>query len=80
MKSIKSDTIARTIVLGIALINQILAITGKEVLPFGEDDVYQVCSLVATIITSGLAWWKNNSFTQPAIEADEQLKATKSNK
>lgn len=80
MKSIKSDTIARTIVLGIALVNQILAITGKEVLPFGEDDVYQVCSLIATIITSGLAWWKNNSFTQPAIEADEQMKEAKSNK
>lgn len=80
MKAIKADTIARTIVLGITLINQVLAITGKEILPFGEDEVYQVCSLIATIITSGIAWWKNNSFTQPAIKADEQMKEAKANK
>lgn len=76
--NIKSDTIARTIALAIALINQILAIYGKEVLPFADDDIYQICSLIATLVTSGLAWWKNNSFTKAAIEADEVLKAKKS--
>lgn len=79
MKKIKSDTIARTIVLMIALCNQILAILGKDKLPFGEDTIYQICSLVATIITSGIAWWKNNSFTQAAIMADETLKTLKNN-
>lgn len=77
MKTIKSDTIARTIVLLIALLNQILAISGKDILPFVEDDIYQVCSLIATIVTSGLAWWKNNSFTQAAIEGDEVMKELK---
>lgn len=77
--SIKADTIARTIVLGLALINQLLAVAGKEVLPFTNDDIYQVVSLVATFITSGVAWWKNNSFTKAAIEADtykDELKNT----
>ena len=78
MKDIKSDTIARTIVLALALINQVLAIVGKQALPFAEDDVYQICSLIATIITSAIAWWKNNSFTQAAIKADELLKEEKS--
>lgn len=80
MKSIKSDTIARTIVLALALINQVLAISGKDILPFAEEEVYQICSLIATIVTSGIAWWKNNSFTQEAIAADEIMKAEKANK
>ena len=80
MKSIKADTIARTIVLALALINQVLAIVGKDVLPFTEDNVYQICTLIATLITSGIAWWKNNSFTQAAIEADELKKKLKESK
>lgn len=70
---IKSDTIARTIVLFLALANQLLAVMGKEVLPFTNDEVYQLVSLVATIITSGVAWWKNNSFTANARRADFYL-------
>lgn len=77
MKSIKADTIARTIVLALALINQVLAIVGKQALPFAEDEVYQICSLIATIVTSGIAWWKNNSFTQAAIAGDELMKEEK---
>lgn len=73
MKSIKTDTIIRTTVLVIALINQILAIVGKEALPITEELVYQVVTLAATIGASVWAWWKNNSFTQNAIEADEYL-------
>ena len=77
MKFIKAHTIARTIVLALALINQVLAIVGKEALPFAEDEVYQICSLIATIVTSGIAWWKNNSFTQAAIAGDELMKEKK---
>ena len=80
MKSIKADTIARTIVLALALINQVLAIVGKDALPFTEDSVYQICTLIATLITSGIAWWKNNSFTQAAIEADKLKKKLKESK
>ena len=80
MKNVKSDTIARTIVLALALINQVLAIVGKDALPFTEDNVYQICTLIATLITSGIAWWKNNSFTQAAIEADELKKKLKESK
>ena len=67
---VKADTIARTIVLFLALINQFLAVAGKEVLPFTNDEVYQLVSLIATFVTSAIAWWKNNSFTKPAIKAD----------
>lgn len=77
---VKSDTIARTIILILTLLNQVLAILGKEALPFTEDTIYQVCSLVATIIVAGINWWKNNSFTKEAIEADAVMKAAKSAK
>jgi SPP1 family holin len=68
---IKTDTIVRTIVLVLALINQVLAIKGKEVLPVTEDEVYQLVSLVVTIGASLWAWWKNNSFTEPALMGDQ---------
>lgn len=37
---ISANTIARTICLVVALVNQILAIYGKEVLPFTEDTAF----------------------------------------
>jgi SPP1 family holin len=78
MNTVKIDTIARTIVLFIALANQVLAIAGKEVFPVTEDQVYQVVTLIATVGASVWAWWKNNSFTKAAIEADKVLAQAKS--
>lgn len=71
MNGIKADTIARTIVLALALINQALAIAGKGTLDIAENDIYQVVTLVFTIGAAVLSWWKNNSFTKAAIAADE---------
>ena len=73
MRNIKTDTIIRTIVLIIALVNQGLAIFGKEAFPVTEDMVYQGVTLIATIASAIWAWWKNNSFTEKAIIADEYL-------
>lgn len=78
MNTVKIDTIARTIVLFIALANQVLAIAGKEVFPVTEDQVYQGVTLIVTIGASVWAWWKNNSFTKNAIEADNVLSQLKS--
>ena len=73
MGTVKIDTIVRTIVLIIALVNQALVIAGKDVFPVTEDQVYQVVSLIGTIVAAVWAWWKNNSFTKNAIEADKVL-------
>lgn len=78
MKNVKTDTIVRTIVLIIALVNQALAIAGKEAFPVTEDQVYQGVTLIVTIGASVWAWWKNNSFTKNAIEADKVLDQLKS--
>ena len=74
---IAPDTIARTIVLALALINQLLINTGKTPIPIMEDDVYQLVSIIFTIITAVIAWWYNNSFTKHAIRADKYLDALK---
>lgn len=78
MNNVKTDTIVRTIVLVIALANQALAIAGKEAFPVTEDQVYQGVTLIVTIGASVWAWWKNNSFTKNAIEADKVLDELKS--
>lgn len=70
---VKTETIIRTIVLILALANQALAICGKEKIPVTDDEIYQLVTLIITIGTALWAWWKNNSFTKPAIKADEYL-------
>ena len=73
MNTVKKDTIIRTIVLIVALVNQALTLSGKNPLPFEDDEIVNVLSYVFTAAASLWAWWKNNSFTQNAIKADEVL-------
>ena len=70
---VKTETIIRTVVLILALANQALAIMGKEKIPITDDEVYQLVTLLITICSGLWAWWKNNSFTQPALKADEYM-------
>lgn len=75
--NITAGTIARTIILGIALVNQVLTATGHNVINISDDTVNTLISTGFTVVTAVVAWWKNNSFTSAAIEADkmkEQLK------
>lgn len=72
-RKIETGTVVRTIVLTLALINQILAAIGKSPLPFSEEEAGQAASAAITAAASLAAWWKNNSFTQTAIAADELL-------
>lgn len=74
LSGVSPETWARTIVLILALVNQILAIFGKGQIDIAESDIYQVCSLVATILSSLWAWWKNNSFSESAQVGDVVMK------
>ncbi len=69
-RKIEPATIARTAVLFFALLNQILTMVGKNPLPFAEEDVYTAVTGILTVGASLWNWWKNNSFTQAALEAD----------
>lgn len=76
---IKADTIIRTAVLVLALLNQVLVICGKTPLPVKDEELTQVLSLCFTIGASVWSWWKNNSVTANAVKADEYLKELKEN-
>lgn len=67
---ITQGTLIRTVVLLLALVNQILAICGVSPIPIDDDTATNVISTLWTTIASVVAWWKNNSFTDNAITAD----------
>lgn len=66
-----AGTIARTTCLLLALTNQVLSALGKPVLPIESATVEQLVTAGITTITALIAWWKNNSFTRAALEADK---------
>lgn len=73
-KKPSAATITRTIILVLAIANNALAIAGKSPLPISNEEVTEVVSFVFTTVAALVAWWKNNSFTQKAIAADETFK------
>lgn len=70
MNNVKTDTIIRTVVLILALVNNCLTMTGHSPLPIEDEQLTELLSMVFTIGAALWAWWKNNSFTHAAIEAD----------
>ena len=76
--TVTAGTIARTASLLLALTNQVLSALGKPVLPIESATVEQLVTAGITTVTALVAWWKNNSFTPAALEADktfDRLKA-----
>lgn len=70
---ISASTIARTAVLALALANQVLSATGNPVLPVASEQLEQLITVGFTVAASLAGWWKNNSFTPEAVEADAYL-------
>ena len=64
-------TWARTICLIVALLNSLLASFNKSPLPIDNEQLQQLVSTLITVVVAIINWWKNNSFTKEAIEADE---------
>lgn len=73
-------TIVRTIVLFVALLNQILVSFGKSPIPLDEaminDIAVQLDVLLASIFTAGaaiVAWWKDNDVRKETIEKKKRI-------
>ena len=79
-KKISTGTLTRTAVLGLALANQLLSAAGKPLLPIESTQLEQMISTGVTIGAALAAWWKNNSFTPEAIEADDFMTRLKQQK
>lgn len=77
--NVTKGTIMRTVFLGVTLALTDVAFIGMLVglLRLGFIDQLAAgtyaTSLIAANIAAGRAWWKNNSFTQNALEADAVL-------
>ena len=75
---ISAGTIARTACLLLALTNQVLSALGRPMLPIESQTVEQLITAGITTVAALVAWWRNNSFTAAAIQADktyDRLKA-----
>jgi SPP1 family holin len=70
---ISAGTVARTLVLILAIINQILSACGKSPLPIESETLEQLVTAGFTTVAALIAWWKNNSFTPNALKADALL-------
>lgn len=74
---VTKETIIRTAITFIALINSVLTVMGKNPLPWSETEMFEGLSALLTVITTAWSWWKNNSFTQNALLADSYMKKLK---
>ena len=72
---IKPETVARTFVLVLALVNQCLSAAGKSPLPINSETLEQFVTAGITTAAALWAWWENNSFTKEAIAADNYLES-----
>ncbi|WP_156177982.1 phage holin [Bacillus sp. SA1-12] len=82
MVNLDKGTVIRTVLLFVALINQSLIMFGKSPIPIVEghvtsliDGVYLLGSMVFTIVTSLLAWFKNNYVTEKGQLQKKTLQA-----
>ena len=64
-------TWARTICLIVALLNSLLASFNKSPLPIDNEQLQQLVSTLITVVVAIINWWKNNSFTTAALQADQ---------
>ena len=73
LKGVTAQTWARTIVLLLALISQLLVVVGKRSEAIDVDQWQEYATYILTVIGSVWSWWQNNSFTSKAQEADKVL-------
>ncbi|OXS77971.1 phage holin [Domibacillus enclensis] len=74
MKNIDNGTIVRTVVLFVALINQMVVAAGYSPLPFNDAQVEFAVSTFITAAAATVAWWKNNNVTRRARQQAAMLK------
>lgn len=74
---ITKGTIVRTIMLGVVLLNLILKHFGIDAINVSESEILTFVEAIIEVGVILISFWKNNSFTQNAIKADEFLKTLK---
>lgn len=77
LKELDKGVIIRTVALFVAFTNQLLCFFGKSPIPVEEESLTTFISIIIMAIVSIWSWWKNNSFTKCAKEADQYKKFIK---
>ncbi len=77
---ISKGTIIRTIMLIIVIVNMILQHFGLDLIKVNENEIASLVEIVIELAVILVTFWKNNSFTDNAIKADEFLKTLKEDK
>lgn len=72
--TITVETAIRTAVLFVTMINHLLSMSGRPIIPIEDVQLEKLISAAAMILAAVVTWWKNNSFTQEALKADQYLK------
>lgn len=82
MKELKisKGTIARTIMLIIVVVNMVLQHFGIDIIKVDESQVLSFVEIALELAVIITTFWKNNSFTDKAIQADNFLKTLKEGK
>jgi SPP1 family holin len=75
---ISKSTIIRTILVFIVIINFILEKLGVDIIPADESLITMFVETFIEIAVIVVGFWKNNSYSQAAIRADEFLKELRS--
>ena len=71
---VSKSTIVRTILVFLVIINFVLERMGIDLIPVDENAILMFVETLIEIAVIIVAWWKNNSYTEKAIKADEFLR------
>lgn len=77
MAQVAPGTWVRLALLIAALINMSLKVLGADGISVGNETVEKAVTVIIMVITALMAYWKNNSFTEAAIAADEVMQSLK---
>jgi SPP1 family holin len=72
-----TNLIIRIVVLVAVLVNQVLVAVGKNPLPFADETIYELASVIVTVTVTVYNAWKNNNVTNFAKIAQKVLDALK---
>jgi SPP1 family holin len=78
MKNFDKGTVIRTVLLFVALLNQVLVAFGKAPVPINEQQINNTYMIISTIVTGALAvwsWFKNNYVTNKGHLQKKALQA-----
>lgn len=77
LKNVKVSTWVRLAMMVISLISYLLKEFGLVAPEITENQVYNIAIIVFTVVSFLQAYWKNNSFTEAAQEADSYFNLLK---